>query len=36
MRHAGLGMRGQQCFNHLRLAVPLTKPSFLIEMAVLI
>ena len=36
MRHAGLDMRRQQCFTYLRLAVPLTKPSFLIEMAVLI
>ena len=36
MRHVGLGMRGQQCFTHFRLAVPLAKPSFLIQMAVLI
>ena len=36
MRHARLGRRGQQCFAHFRSAVPLTKPSFLNEMAVLI
>ena len=36
MRHARLGVRGQQCLADFRSAVPLAKPSFLLEMAVLI